>query len=257
MGIALCRGDIFAAIKVNVPAGVRHAADRCSLNADPPNNFTIPDPPIVVDYSAQNDEWSMGHELLYKGMRERRYPFHGYWGEFGHENNDTVIEKYNDTVHCLPIFSVKRNEPYPVFTNSDTDDKNPWENKEDFSASGQVNGFFRFENTAESTDSLEMKLWLVSLSEWNTRVKLPEVAETDLLFRRIQHFLLESNERFLWTLTETDGKKQSGISFADSEGHPSINGIRIKQMPQLLKLTRDRKSRADENCRASKPQINI
>lgn len=240
LGIALCRGDIFAAIKVNVPAGVRHAADRCSLDTVPPSGFSIPDPPIVVDYSAQNDEWSTGHEVLYSGMREHRYPFHGYWGEFGHENNDSVIERYNDTVHCLPVFEIKKSEPYPVFTNSDTDDKNPWENSSDFSASGQVNGFFRFENIADTSDCLEMKLWLISPSEWTTRRKLPEIGRADLLIRRVRNFRLAPNERFLWTLTDPDGNKKSGISFADPEGHPSISEIEIKQIPQQLRLMRDR-----------------
>ena len=63
LGIALRRGDLFAAIKANVPAGVRHAADRCCLDKSSPNGFTIPDPPIVVDYSAQNDDWSEGQRF--------------------------------------------------------------------------------------------------------------------------------------------------------------------------------------------------
>ena len=78
LGIAMCRGDLFAAVKANVPAGVCHMAARCDLGPDAPEGFRLPDPPVLVDYSAQNDGWSKGHELLYRGMREKKYAVLGY-----------------------------------------------------------------------------------------------------------------------------------------------------------------------------------
>ena len=120
LGIAMCRGDLFAAVKVNVPAGVRHMLDRCGLMTECKDIHCIPDPPVLVDYSAQNDEWSAGHEQLYRVMRENRYAMLGYWGNFGHSNNDEEIEKVNDLVHSFDIFQVRRNGIYPVFTDADT-----------------------------------------------------------------------------------------------------------------------------------------
>ncbi len=238
LGICLCRGDIFAAIKVNVPAGVRHAADRCCLDTDAPEGFTIPDPPVVVDYSAQNDVWSTGHEVLYKGMRDKRYAFHGYWGEFGHENNHSVIAEHNDLVHAVPVFEMKKSEAYPVFTNASTDDKNPWENKDDFVKAGQVNGFFRWENVYDTEDGFAMKLWLLTPSEWETRVKLPEKATVDLLIRRVQNFVLSPYDEFYWTLTAESGEVLSGKSVADSTCHPVIDGINVRQEKQTLTIKR-------------------
>lgn len=49
LGIAMCRGDIFAAVKVNVAAGVYHMLDRCGYAKDSPEDFTIPDPPVAVE----------------------------------------------------------------------------------------------------------------------------------------------------------------------------------------------------------------
>lgn len=238
LGICLCRGDIFAAIKVNVPAGVRHAADRCCLDTDAPDGFMIPDPPVVVDYSAQNDVWSTGHEVLYKGMLNKRYALHGYWGEFGHENNHSVIAEHNDLVHAVPVFEMKKSEAYPVFTNASTDDKNPWENKDGHAKAGQVNGFFRWENVCDTEDGLEMKLWLLEPSEWETRVELPRTSTVDLLLRRVKNFILNPNEEFSWTLTAESGETLSGVSRADSTGHPVIDGITVKQEKQKLTIKR-------------------
>lgn len=239
LGVTLCRGDIFAAVKVNVPAGVRHAADRCCLDTEYPDGFSIPDPPIVVDYSAQNDEWSAGHEILYRGMREHRYALHGYWGEFGHENNHSVIAQYNDLVHAVPVFEMKKSQAYPVFTNADTDDLNPWENPEGCAAAGQVNGFFRWETLKDTADSFEMKLWLLRPSEWETRIPLPETACADLLLRRVQEFKLSQGEKFSWKLTSADGEELKGVSCAESGGYPSIRKLIIKRDAQILTLTRE------------------
>ncbi|MBE6708932.1 MAG: hypothetical protein E7578_06805 [Ruminococcaceae bacterium] len=238
LGVTLCRGDIFAAIKVNVPAGVRHVADRCCLDTDAPEGFILPDPPVVVDYSAQNDVWSTGHEILYKSMREKRYALHGYWGAFGHENNNGNIAIHNDLVHALPVFEIKKNEAYPVFTNAETDDKNPWEYKDSHAVSGQVNGFFRWENVSDTEEKLEMKLWLLTPDEWATRVTLPEKTVADLLVRRVQNFKLPPNEEFMWTLTSDDGEIVQGTSRADSMGYPVIERIAVMQKPQTLEIRR-------------------
>lgn len=238
LGIALPRGDIFAAIKVNVPAGVRHAADRCCLDSDPPAGFTLPDPPVVVDYSAQNDVWSTGHELLYKSMREKRYALHGYWGEFGHENNNAVIAEHNDLVHAIPVLEIKLSEAYPVFTNADCDDTNPWEHKENYDISGQVNGFFRFKNIIDSGDKFVMELWMLSPTEITTRAILPEKATADLLIRRIQRFKLAAGESFKWNLTHDNGSISCGTSHADDAGHPVIDRICLTQQVQTLTLTK-------------------
>lgn len=238
LGIAMCRGDIFTAIKVNVPAGVRHGADRCCLDTAVSAGFTMPDPPVVVDYSAQNDEWSTGHEVLYRGMREKRYALHGYWGEFGHENNHRIIAEHNDLVHALPILGIKKSQAYPVFTNADTDDINPWEDNENCAKAGQVNGFFRWEIIKDTPDVFEMKLWLLNPSEWETRVVLPDTATAELLLRRVQQFELAPNEKFEWSLASDDGEEINGVSSADDTGHPSIGEICVKQQVQRLILKR-------------------
>ena len=164
LGIALCRGDIFAAVKVNVPAGVRHAADRCGLDTPLPDGFLLPDPPILVDYSAQDDQWSVGHQILYKGMCEKKYALMGFWGEFGHANNNELIYEVNDLVHAFDIFSVRLDEAYPVFTNADSDDPIPWAEDGSISNSdsGQVNAFFRWGKARETRNSLSIPLRLLT-----------------------------------------------------------------------------------------------
>ena len=88
LGIGMRHGDVFAAIKANVPARVEHVSSRMYFPPQTvPAGVTLPDPPVVVDYSAQNDSWSKGHDAFANAMNERKYALFLYWGPFGHANN--------------------------------------------------------------------------------------------------------------------------------------------------------------------------
>lgn len=233
LGVAMCRGDIFAAVKVNVPAGVHHVADRCDLEKKSENGFSIPDPPVLVDYSAQNDQWSAGHQVLYKGMQKNKYLILGYWGNFGHENNDERIYKVNDLVHSFDPFSVCLNEPYPVFTNADTDDLIPWADDGYMvsEAAGQVNGYFRWGKAEETGTSVSIPLRLMSAKEWTSRIAFPECAKTDVTLRRLQKCKFRSGMQVKWQFG-----KNGGVVFADEHGLVTIPGIVVSTKEENLIL---------------------
>ena len=233
LGIALCRGDIFAAVKVNVPAGVRHAADRCGLDTPLPDGFLLPDPPILVDYSAQDDQWSVGHQILYKGMCEKKYALMGFWGEFGHANNNELIYEVNDLVHAFDIFSVRLDEAYPVFTNADSDDPIPWAEDGSISNSdsGQVNAFFRWGKARETRNSLSIPLRLLTASEWHSRISFPEQATADVTMRRLTTCRFLPGAQVTWTFGDL-----SGQTTADSQGLVTVKALPITTTPKLLTL---------------------
>lgn len=128
LGIGMRHGDVFAAIKANVPARVEHVSSRMGFPpyAPLPAGTVLPDPPVCVDYSAPNDSWSTNHEAFVSAMNARKYPLFFYWGPFGHANNNEKILKVNDLVHSFDWLSVKRNEAYPVFTDASANDPLPW-----------------------------------------------------------------------------------------------------------------------------------
>ena len=236
LGIALCRGDLFAAIKVNVPAGVRHAMERCGMKEDAPEGFGIPDPPLVIDYSAQNDEWSYGHDIFYAAMKAHKYAVMGFFGPFGHENNNAKINAVNDLVHSFDIGSVRRDEAYPVFLGASTDDALPWKDSvgiEGDVSSGQVNAFFRWEVAEDSPDRFEIALRLLRPDEWESRVTFPESSVADVALRRLQKFRLAPDERFAWEYAGA-----SGESAADSESVPTVDRLTVTREARTLMLKR-------------------
>ena len=246
LGIAMCRGDLFAAVKVNVPAGVMHCLERCAMttlaengaetNAEAAFAAKLPDPPILVDYSAQNDEWSYGHDKLYAAMRARKYAVMGFFGPFGHENNNDRIKAVNDLVHAFDIGSVRLGEAYPAFVGATTDDALPWRDWQsipDDARSGQVNAFFRWEVLADEANRFEIALRLLRPDEWESRVEFPETSVADVALRRLQAFRLAPNERFAWEYAGA-----SGECAADERGVPTVERLEVAREPRTLILKR-------------------
>jgi poly(3-hydroxybutyrate) depolymerase len=207
LGIGVRHGDVFAAIKANVPARVEHVSNRMYF---PPHSLpatvTLPDPPIVIDYSGQNDGWSKGHDEFFTAMNDRRYPLIMYWGPFGHANNHANILKVNDLINSFDWLSVKKNEAYPVFTNASANDPLPWPNNVDSTKPGQVNAFFRWKGVTETADSIEMSLFVTSPSELKTAFPIPTEAIADVSLRRLKKLKVAPKATVRWTFGAASGE---------------------------------------------------
>ena len=224
LGLGMCRGDLFAAVKVNVPAGVEHMLDRMTMAGE-----NVPEPPVCIDYSAPNDTWSAGHDKFYKYMREHKYMLFGYWGTFGHANANSTILAKNDLVHTFDWLSLRRKQAYPVFTNAASDNPNPWEHPETAETSGQVNAFFRWRNLSDRKDSFAMKIFIDAGIK--TSFQIPMQTSADVTMRRMQKFQLTPNEAVAWTFGG-----QQGVAKADGHGLLTLPKLLISRTENVLKL---------------------
>ena len=232
LGIGVRHGDIFAAIKANVPAEVKHVSGRMYFPPQKlPAKVALPDPPIVVDYSAPNDGWSRGHDAFVAAMSERKYPLILYWGPFGHANNHANIKKVNDLIDSFDWLGVKKNESYPVFANASTDDPLPWPKKLDDKKAGQINAFFRWKNVRDTPESLETSLFLVKASEIKTRFTVPTESIADVSLRRLQKLKIASGETVRWTFGASKGEVR-----ADERGCITIPRLKITAEPTTLSV---------------------
>ena len=232
LGIGVRHGDVFAAIKANVPAKVEHVSQRMYFPPQTvPADLVLPDPPIVIDYSAQNDSWSQGHEAFVKAMNDRKYALILYWGPFGHANNHEKISQVNDLINSFDWLSVKKNEAYPVFTNAATNDPLPWPDQLADKKSGQVNAFFRWKNLADTPEAVEMSLFLTSPAELKTTFNIPAEARADVTLRRLQRLRVAPGAAVRWTFGATSGQVQ-----ADTAGCITIPGLKITAEPATLSV---------------------
>src|SRR5581483_8869099 len=233
LGIGMRHGDVFAAIKANVPAEVKHVSSRMYFPPlQLPADVTLPDPPIAVDYSAQNDSWSRGHDTFVKAMNDRRYALFLYWGPFGHANNHENILKVNDLINSFDWLSVRKNESYPVFTNASTNDPLPWPDKLADKKAGQVNAFFRWKDVRETPDTLETSLFLVKPSELKTRFAIPAEATVDVSLRRLQMLRVRPGATVRWTFGSSGGEVR-----ADADRCITVPRLKITAEPTKLSVT--------------------
>ena len=234
LGIGMRHGDVFAAIKANVPAGVEHVANRMYFPPHSmPETAKLPEPPVCIDYSAPNDGWSAGHDRFVKAMNDRKYALLFYWGPFGHANNSAQIMKVNDLIDSLDWLSIKKNEAYAVFTNANCNSKLPWPDDLKSTVAGQVNAFFRWKNSNDSADKFEMSLHLVSAADLKTQFEIPKEATADVTLRRLQRFQLKPGETFSWSFGNAKGEGQ-----ADSQGLVTIPALKLTAEPVTLSVTK-------------------
>ncbi len=234
LGIGMRHGDVFAAIKANVPAGIEHVSGRMYFPPQTvPGSVSLPDPPVVVDYSAPNDGWSLGHERFAKAMNDRKYALYFYWGPFGHANNHAAILKVNDLINSFDWLNVRKNEAYPVFANASCNGMLPWPDRLDEKAPGQVNAFFRWKNIGDAKDRLEMSLFLATPADLKTAFEIPGEAAADVSLRRIQNLQVKPGEAFQWTFGAGKGEVK-----ADPEGLITIRGLKIAAVPATLTVRR-------------------
>jgi hypothetical protein len=232
LGIGMRHGDVFAAIKANVPARVEHVSQRMYFPPlSVPAEVTLPDPPIVVDYSAPNDNWAKGHDLFAQAMNERKYPLFMYWGPFGHANNHANIMQVNDLINSFDWLSVKKNEAYPVFTNASTNDALPWPDNLMDKKSGQINAFFRWKGVADTPNQFEMQLRLTTTTELPTKFTIPTTALANVSFRRLQQFKIAANEKVRWSYGTLQGETQ-----ADATGCVTLPQLKITAEPTAVRL---------------------
>jgi predicted esterase len=234
LGIGMRNGDVFAAIKANVPAGIEHVSDRMYVPPlSVPETVKLPVPPVCVVYSAPNDGWSAGHERFVEAMNARRYALYFYWGPFGHANNSAQIMKVNDLIDSFDWLGVKRNEAYAAFTNASGNTKIPWPDDLKSTAAGQINAFFRWKNISDAEDKAEISLFLVSGTDLKTKFEIPKEASADATLRRLQNFHLKPGEPFKWTYGDVEGEGK-----VDARGAVTIPGLKITSEPATLRIRR-------------------
>jgi hypothetical protein len=222
---------VFAAVKANVPARVEHVSSRMYFGKAVPADLVLPDPPIVVDYSAPNDGWSKGHETFIAAMNDRKYALFMYWGPFGHANNHEQILKVNDLINSFDWLAVKKDAAYPAFTNASTNDPAPWPDQLTDRKAGQINAFFRWTNASDTAEAVELNLFLVKAADLKTSFTVPASATADVTLRRVQKLKVAPGATVAWTF----GTAKGAVT-ADAQGVVTIPGLKITAEPTTLSV---------------------
>ena len=227
LGIGMCRGDVFAAISVGVPAGIEHMMHRMAQGEHP-------DPPPMVNCSSHIDGWARGQEDLLAFCKKSKYPVIFAWGLFGHRSD---VSAANTAVHEFPWLSIRRNEAYPVFTGASADHKYPgFKNKTADDQKGQINGYFRWKNITDTPESFVMELRLVGKKELTKPIELVNEATADITPRRLQKFRIAKSKKYNWRMTRDGKTLQSGEVAVGADGLLTIPKVKITRAAARLSI---------------------
>jgi hypothetical protein len=248
LGIGMPHGDIFAAMRVTVPAGTGYAAYTmgnfpASETADvSPSNpedspdrasgSNLPDPPVVVDFSSQIDSWSRTQPALLQAAQVQRLPLVLSWGRFGHTIFGSHIAQYPlcQIALAYPWLQIRKNQAYPVFTHASSNQHAPWTSPpEHADDSGQTNAYFRWKNIRDTTSNFAMELWITHPPVQNPPASMPDAAVVDITLRRLQQFKIRPDRKYTWELT------QHGRIVAS--GQASLGAANLLTIPKVTLAT--------------------
>ena len=234
LGIGLPHGDVFAAVLADVPAGTEYVALRSGFPAAPEpgaspaerdtwtqqiSGLGLPDPPIVIDFSAQNDNWSKTQPVLLNAALAGHLPLILGWGLFGHTGSSTAIAKYPqcDVALAFPWLEVRKNEAYPVFTHASCDQRAPWLGAaSDADESGQMNAYFRWKSRQDKPSAFDIQLWIAHPKVENPPATMPDAATAAITLRRLQHFRVQPMKTYTWQVVRDDNVLASGKITSDA-----------------------------------------
>ncbi len=256
LALGLPHGDIFAAVRAQVPAGTEYAATRMGgFLPEPAANAPaaerdawlrsisasdLPDPPVLVDFSAQNDNWSKTQPALVQAAQAGRLPLVLSWGLFGHTTFTSVAAKFPlcDVALAFPWQEIRRNEAYPVFTHASCNQRCPWlDSPQDFDASGQLNAWFRWKVESDTQGHFGMQLWLVHPQVDHPPASMPESATVDVTLRRLQHFKVLPGNTAVWRIKGPGDKElAAGWPAPDATGLITVPHVTLTTGPLKLEL---------------------
>ncbi|MDD5704510.1 MAG: hypothetical protein PHR35_01190 [Kiritimatiellae bacterium] len=254
LGIGLPNGDVFAAVRVWVPAGTGYVACRMGFSSGPSadvpqarkdvwrkriSGVGRPDPPYVVDFSSQSDGWSKDQDVLLNAAREGHLPMVVGWGPFGHVGSHSPVGKYPPcaAVLALPWLEIRKNEAYPVFTRASSDQRCPWLNKPGgFDESGQINAYFRWRSMKDAPSVFAMRLWLEHPTAGGASSNAPVESVADITLRRLQQFRVIPNKPYAWRLVRGEKPVGSGVIESDVAGLLTIPKVTITRVAMELHL---------------------
>ena len=254
LGIGLPHGDVFAAMRVWVPAGMGYASCRMRFGSPPAPDAPqaekdawqgrvlsagLADPPVVVDFSAQNDGWSNDQSVLLNAAREARFPLVVGWGPFGHTGSYSPVAKYPPCAAALalPWMEIRKNEAYPVFTHASSDQRVPWLNKTgECDESGQINGYFRWKAVADAPSAFALRLWLEHPVANQSPPVAPKESVADITLRRLQQFQVTPSKSYRWRLMRDGNPLAEGVIKPDAANLLTVPHATITTMPADLHL---------------------
>ncbi len=254
LGLGMPHGEIFAAIRADVPAGTGYASARMGGFAPSPASDAsqaerdgwmlraagvgLPEPPVIVDFSSQTDNWSVTQPALLQAAQGGRLPLVLGWGPFGHVTFSSLIAKYPpcDVVLAFPWLEIRKNEAYPVFTHASCDQRSPWLNAPaDYDNTGQMNAWFRWKNECDTPAEFAMQIWIAH-PEIKTTAAMPNAATADITPRRLQQFKIERGKNYAWQISRGGGVLASGKSSPDAAGLLTIPKAPLATTPTELKI---------------------
>ena len=247
LGLGLPHGEIFAAIRADVPAGTDYANYRWGGFAPAPAwdatqaerdawlkraaGVGKVDPPVIVDFSSEMDTWATTQPALVQAAVAGRLPLVLCWGMYGHTTFASHIAASSPICQvplAFPWTEIRKNEAYPVFTHASCDGRVPWLNAPaDYDGAGQMNAYFRWKSVQDTPTKLVMQLWIEHPTVTGNAPGMPKEATATVTLRRLQQLVVKPGTSYAWKVTRGGKEVAAGQVRPDAVGLLTMAGVKV------------------------------
>lgn len=236
LGIGMSHGDVFAALQAGVPARTDHALYRLGNTKTVSSRAgTVDDVPPVFVFFSQKDDWAKGMETWLDLVHRDKLSVLSAWGPWGHVNH---YETTNPAAYEFPWLAIRKDQAYPSFASSSSDDKYPGFQSDAADQSGQTNAYFRWAVLEDQPGAFELELRLVQARELVGSVDIPAEVTAAVTPRRLQRFRVKSGNVYRWRIEQAGKLISSGTVTADAGALLTIPNVKITAKPISLRISR-------------------
>lgn len=166
-----------------------------------------------------------GHAPFIQKMQENQF---GIWSLWLDEAHAVPKDMNSEKSVAGGYLRFKKNEVYPVFFNTSTDDNCGQKGEINISSAGQVNQKIDWSSSLHPFDLGESKL-LDTSDQLSISFKAIDACVTDLTFRRVQNFIIQTGKKISYKNIEIVSGKvlQSGEIIAPADKLFIIKGIQM------------------------------
>lgn len=186
--------------------------------------------PFLRTINARDDQvlkWPQIPGFL-KALNDSHHGFVSGWGLGMHNIQPSQVPA---VVKDFDIFRIRKNESFPAFSNSSTNDDPGVGDPKVGIVTGQMGGGFDWKILADTPDAWESEIKVIA----DGKVE----AVTDITPRRLQQFKPKSGQQYQWTITDhAGGLTDRGTVTADQWGLITVPQVKVTSTGCRIRIAR-------------------
>ena len=143
----------------------------------------------------------------------------------------------NPAAFEFPWLSIRKDQAYPAFANTSSDEKYPGFQSDAPDQNGQMNAYIRWAVLEDQPRLFAIELRLVQNRDLVRTVAIPAEVTTDVTLRRLQRLRVKADQMCNWRIEQAGRLIASGTATADDQALITVPRVKVTAKPITLYIS--------------------